>query len=509
MSHGQRFISGLSWNTLTVVLQVAIQLVYTGLFARMVEPQAFALMGVVLSIMGFAEIFSQIGIGPALIQRSHVDQGHINAAFYTSVLLGFSFSLLFVAAAPAIAAAYGLPELKPIIQMVSTSFTISALSVVPRSLMMKEMRFRSFFVASMFSIVGGNLVVGLFLAYLDWQVWAYVWALFAQNTLMALAFWWFQPVKITRSWKKKYTTDLVRYGTGSTLFNALNYAATKVDVTLLPLSLPAGVTDAARLRPAAMYERAAYVMSLPITIMGKLSDNVLFAGMAKLQDDHARLRRLMLAGTNLLAIAVVPFCVWLFFFAHEIILLWLGNNYADAAPMLQGMAAAIAFRTLSRMGDALLRAKDAVFRGTWIKAVYLMLMVAGVLLWAQKSAVAVAWSISAATCIHYIMNLYLSRRLIGLTLSEQAKALAPGIVLGALAFIVGWLFKALLLFTPFGALLQLSIGTVAIAVAVALACYLWPAILGAPTIHPLQFLPEKIKRFKLIQRMLQRAGGNT
>jgi O-antigen/teichoic acid export membrane protein len=507
MSHGQRFISGLSWNTLTVVLQVVIQLLYTGLFARMVEPQAFALMGVVLSIMGLAEIFSQIGIGPALIQRQQVDQGHLNSAFYTSILLGLAFTLLFVAAAPAIAAAYGLPELKPIIQMVSTSFTISALSVVPRSLMMKEMRFRSFFIASMFSIVGGNLIVGLVLAYLDWQVWAYVWALFAQNALMALAFWWFQPTRITRSWKKADTTDLVRYGTGSTLFNALNYAATKVDVTLLPLCLPTTAGMDSRLRPAAMYERAAYIMSLPITVMGKLSDNVLFAGMARLQEDHDRLRRLMLAGTNMLAIVIVPFSVVLFFFAHEIIVLWLGNNYADAAPMLRAMAAAIGFRTLSRMGDALLRAKNAVFRGTWIKAIYLVLMTAGVLIGAKYSAEAVAWSISLSTCIHYIMNLYLSRRLIGLTLKKQMIVLVPGFTIGIIAFIGAWFTKAVLLFTPAGPLLQLLVGAIGVVAAVAMACYLWPAIMGAPDIHPLQFLPDKIKRIKPIQQMIRRAGG--
>jgi O-antigen/teichoic acid export membrane protein len=61
-----------SWKTLTVVLQVVIQLAYTGLLARMVAKDSFMLMGIVLGIMGFAEIFSQVGVGPALIQRKEV-----------------------------------------------------------------------------------------------------------------------------------------------------------------------------------------------------------------------------------------------------------------------------------------------------------------------------------------------------------------------------------------------------------------------------------------------------
>ena len=77
LAEKKQFISSLSWNTLTVVLQIVIQTVYTGLLARMIAPESFALMGVVLSIMGFAEIFSQVGIGPAIIQRKELSPQHL------------------------------------------------------------------------------------------------------------------------------------------------------------------------------------------------------------------------------------------------------------------------------------------------------------------------------------------------------------------------------------------------------------------------------------------------
>jgi IMP dehydrogenase/GMP reductase len=86
----------------------------------------------------------------------------------------------------------------------------------------------------MISIIGGNLVVGLILAYLNWNVWAYVWALFAQNALMTMALWYYEPVRIAGGWEWKYTRELIRYGAGSTLFNAFNYLATKLDVLLVP-----------------------------------------------------------------------------------------------------------------------------------------------------------------------------------------------------------------------------------------------------------------------------------
>ena len=117
----------------------------------MIAPESFALMGVVLSIMGFAEIFSQVGIGPAIIQRKELHPQHLSGAFYTSLILGVTFTLGFVLAAPFFASTYHIPELEPIMQVVSTSFTIAALAVVPRSLMLKEMKFKSFFIAGMIS----------------------------------------------------------------------------------------------------------------------------------------------------------------------------------------------------------------------------------------------------------------------------------------------------------------------------------------------------------------------
>ena len=496
LAEKKQFISSLSWNTLTVVLQIVIQTVYTGLLARMIAPESFALMGVVLSIMGFAEIFSQVGIGPAIIQRKELHPQHLSGAFYTSLILGVTFTLGFVLAAPFFASTYHIPELEPIMQVVSTSFTIAALAVVPRSLMLKEMKFKSFFVAGMISIVGGNLIVGLWLAYLGFGVWAYVWALFAQNALMTLAYWALQPVRFPLYWKWKYTKDLIAYGASSTVFNALNYAATKVDVTILPkyvTKLPSsGSID--RLGSAGIYERSAYVMSLPITIMAKLSDNVLFSGMSKMQDETARLQRLIAVATQMLALAIIPLVVFSAAFSKEIITIYLGSKFSLAIPILQILLFAVIFRTLSRLADSLVRAKDAVVKASWYKAFYLLIMIAGVYISIPFGTKWIAASILLTTIIHYLMSIHLCHVLIGSTWSTQLKATLPGFKLGVITALVCAPFELEWFIPDVAPLLRLAIGFI-VWVAVILGIILRsPKILEANGISPLELLPEKIKR---------------
>jgi len=499
-------ISGLSWNTLTVVLQVVIQLVYTGLLARIISPDSFALMGIVLGIMGFAEIFSQVGIGPALIQRKEVHQQHINGAFYTAIILGLIFFLVFVLCAPAIASVYGIPELELIVQVVCSSFIISALAVVPRSMLMKEMRFKIFFRASMISIVGGNLIVGLLLAYLEYNLWAYVWALFAQNVLMTLALWYYQPTKITRIWKWKFTRELIRYGSGSTLFNALNYLATKLDVLLVPFFLRGQlpVMTLTQKESAAMYERSNYAMTQPITVMGKLSDSVLFSGMSKMQDEDARLRKMMRVATTLLSVIIVPTTIFIIFFSGEIIRVWLGSKFMEAVPILQVLFIAVIFRVLSKLGDSLLRAKDAVFRGAWIKAVYVVLIGTGIFFSTEHGMIYVAASVVVATFIHYLMNMFLCTQLIGLKWMDLLLALAPSIGLGLVVSTIAWITSSVSEAMNLPAVVSLLTGLLAIGSCVVILIYSWPQLLGKREDNMLNFLPNRLKSFTLIQRMLAR-----
>ena len=506
MSTKEQMATSFSWNTLTVVLQVIIQLAYTGLLARLVSKDSFMLMGIVLGIMGFAEIFSQVGVGPALVQRKEVQQQHINGAFYTALLLGLAFTLLFVGLAPAFASFYQLPELKSIIMVVCSSFTISAIAVVPRSMMMKHMRFKTMFKASMISIIGGNLVVGLILAYLNWNVWAYVWALFAQNALMTLALWYYEPVRIAGGWEWKYTRELIRYGAGSTLFNAFNYLATKLDVLLVPRVLrgPDNQLSAVGRDMASYFERASYAMTQPITIMGKLSDSVLFSGMSRMQDDHERLQKTMTLATNLLACVLLPTTAFIAFYADELIGLWLGREYLETAIILKALFPAVVFRSLSKLGDSLLRAKDSVFQGALYKAAFLVFIALGIYFGSSKGTEGIALGIVAATFLHYVMNMHLSTRLIGLSGAKLIQALLPGIALGVLTFIGAWGLHVIATLMVLPDALTLLFALVFVPVFPLAGVWLFPNLLGPRSMNPLAYLPGRISQIALIRNLVAR-----
>jgi PST family polysaccharide transporter len=458
--------------------------------------------------MGFAEIFSQIGIGPALVQRKEVDQNHINSGFYSALIPGFLFTLLFIALAPAIASFYRLEELTDIVRVVCTSFTISALALIPRSMMTKELRFKQMFKAGMISIIGGNLIVGLTLAWMGFQVWAYVWALIAQNALMTIALWYYQPVKITWSWKWSATKDLIRYGTASTLFNALNYLATKLDVLVLPRFMRNNqdILTSVEKADASYYERAGYAMSQPITIMGKLSDSVLFSGMSKLQDDGERLSKMLLLSIRVISLILIPVSVYLVFFSGSLIQLWLGNEFLATASILKILFWAVIFRSLSKLGDSLLRAKDAVFIGSGIKAIYVVLMAIGIYLTADIDMQWVSIAVVVATFIHFTMNMHLCTQLIPVRWVQIISSLAPAMLLGMALWPICWLLNLVMLFTGGNCIFVLMISLVVVMLFTASIILLFPVILGRNENCILKYLPSGFQKNRIFQYIMKKCG---
>ena len=87
-----KFGASLKWQSVNVTVQVVLQLVFIAALARLIPTDAFGIMAIALVVVGFIEIFAQVGIGPALIQYPNVTRDHKKTAFVFSLGWG-SFSL--------------------------------------------------------------------------------------------------------------------------------------------------------------------------------------------------------------------------------------------------------------------------------------------------------------------------------------------------------------------------------------------------------------------------------
>ncbi len=417
----------LSWQTLNVVLQVALQLVYMALLARWIAPEDFGVMAIALVVVGVVEIFAQVGIGPSIVQQPNLTPSHIASAWWFSAGLGLLFFAGMYAAAPALSAHYETPALCTVLRWISLSFVISGFSVVSRSLLIKRMDFRALTVCALAGMVVGNLGVGLWMAFSGAGLWAYVTALLVQNAVLSLGYLWFARIPLGAGWDGAALGSLLRYGSQSTAFNLLTYAGAKMDTLM--------VTESLGWREVGWYDRAVYLMGLPVTVLGKLGDSVLFSGLSAMQNDRDQLRATSLRGLHLIFLLTLPMTTVLVWHAEGITRLVLGPQFDGAAPLAQTLFLAVALRALTKLGDANIRALDGLRWGIIIKLVFLGTMAGGIQ-WALADgygARGAAWAVVLASSVQCLLTMGWMAHTLGISWKELILFMLPG---GGMAVIV-------------------------------------------------------------------------
>ena len=332
-----KFGSSLKWQSVNVTVQVVLQLVFIAALARLIPTEAFGIMAIALVVVGFIEIFAQVGIGPALIQYPNVTSNHKKTAFVFSLGLGIIFFIGTFFAAPFVADFYEQPILVDVLRWIALSFIISGASVVPRSMLIKEMRFKSLFFCSSTALVFGNLILGLTLAVNGWGIWAYVAALLTQNILLGIGYWLVAPSPVGIWMNKSALREMVGYGGRSTLFNMINYAAGKVDTMVVG-------AQTSNWTIIGLYDRSSYLMGLPVTVLGKLGDSVLFSGMSMMQKELDKLRTTVLSAVHAVSILVLPLTVLLIVRAEDVTVLILGGDFLFATPIVTILFTCVALR---------------------------------------------------------------------------------------------------------------------------------------------------------------------
>ena len=67
-------ITGFFWSLSSVGGQAILQIIVLMVLARQLTPEDFGIVGVAVLVLSFSMALSEIGLGPALIQRSELSE---------------------------------------------------------------------------------------------------------------------------------------------------------------------------------------------------------------------------------------------------------------------------------------------------------------------------------------------------------------------------------------------------------------------------------------------------
>ena len=264
----EQAIVGLVWTSMAMGAQALLQIVALILLARLLQPGQFGLFAAAMVVAGFCAIFSELGVGPAIVQRPDLEPRHIRVGFTLSLVLSVAAGCLVWLAAPAIAGFFQMPDLEPVVRVIAFGFPLQGLTVVAQSLAQRNFRFRWLALVDASAFALGYVVVAPVMTLMGYGVWALVGAYLSQQSARMAALWFGQPHAKRPLLETLAMRELLYFGGGFTLARIGNYLAGQGDNLVVGRSLG----------PIALglYAHAYNLMAAPAILVGQVLDRVLF-----------------------------------------------------------------------------------------------------------------------------------------------------------------------------------------------------------------------------------------
>ena len=166
-----KIASGLFWKLLELAGAQGVQFVVALVLARLMSPEEYGTIGLIMIFITIANVFVQSGFATALIQRPDIREEDYSSVFRISLLLAVPVWLLLYIGAPAVAAYYDVPVLKPLLRVMGLVLFPGAVISVQTAYVSREMNFRQLFKATMSAVILSG-AAAIFLASRGFGVWA-------------------------------------------------------------------------------------------------------------------------------------------------------------------------------------------------------------------------------------------------------------------------------------------------------------------------------------------------
>ena len=395
----QKLVKTGIWQVLNTVVVLVSQIGANAILARYVSDVEFGLMAITNAFVNFASFFSEAGMGDALLQRKEVEPQHKNAALYFSLVVSGLLYVILYFTAPWISTFYDKPELVTILRVLGLSFILLSLGSSSYNLMQKNFNFKQVFYSDSLSLFASN-ILGVALAMYGYGVWSLVWSILFYNAARLIMVWIIEPIPLKLGASLRHWKDLAGYGAGLTLIRLNNF------VSGFGIMLEIGKLVSIALLGA--FERSYRYTNLPVRYIGDMIQKIMMPFMAKMQDEMDKLYVFFLRGMSFSNSLLVPISVFGVVFCKPIVLILLGHKWLNAIVPMQILFISLPFRITTKVADALMRAKQLVFRNAGRKFQYTIVLCVGIYigwLFDKNGLTGISTAVTLAAVFNYVAML--------------------------------------------------------------------------------------------------------
>lgn len=331
-SDKSQLFNGVVWNMVQKYSGLVVSTIVSMVLARLLSPDEFGIIAIATVIISFLTMLSDMGIGPAIIQRRDFNDEDINNVFTFSCIVGLVLSLLFFGSSWLLAHWYSLPKLRPICQILTVNVFFAAVNMVPNALMVKNMRFKQIAIRTLLlQIISG--IISVVVALLGGGVYSLL--ISPVFTAVGIFFYnrFYYKVKLSRNFSLAPVRKIYSYSVFQFLFQIVTFFAGNIDKLIMGRAISASSLG--------YYQKAYQLAQLPTSNISSVIVPVLQPVLSKYQDEKKTLAQKYNRIIRIMATVCFPIGLLMFFSGPEIIHFFYGFKWDAAIPAFRIMSIAM------------------------------------------------------------------------------------------------------------------------------------------------------------------------
>lgn len=400
------------WDFFSKLSNQIISFVVSVFLTRLILPEEFGVMGIALVVIAFSTIFVDLGFGKAIIQQKEINETQLSTVFFLNFIVSVLFSIIcFLLSYPA-ARFFKMPDVEPVLQVLSLSFIFYGLNVVPNALLYRRMNFKiTAVVSTISSLISG--IVGIYMAKKGYGVWSLV----VQN--LSAAFLSFLMTFLYLRWLPKLTLILNdvkamwRYSSRLFISALLDTMFTRLDIVLIgKMFLPATL---------GYYTRAQSMDGVVKQVSSTSIVSVLFPYLSREQSNTSRVKELYINYLHVISFVSFFISGFLYLSAESIFTILFSQRWIESAYLFKIMTiagfvypvSALMVSVLSARGNSVAYLRAELFKKLVITPAYIVGFFLGLH--------GFVYCLSVAYIMALLVNILFVRKEIYISLIDQLK----------------------------------------------------------------------------------------
>ena len=412
-----RLMRGAVWIVAARVVTVGALMAHTVVLAQLLGPAAFGLAAIATTVAAIVEIATKQSLTSALVQTDNVTRDHIDTAFTLNLVRGAIIGTAIFLLAWPVAALYNEERVVPMLLALGVSTSIFGISNPKLYVLSRDLQFWQEF-ARVACERAAVLAVSIPIAYFFRTPWAIIAGVAAGQISLVVSSFFFVPYRPRLCLKR--TRELLSFSIWVSLSQLLQGFVMRMDQLLVGYFL--GNSALGILAVSSRLADAPKESVMPIL-------GTAFPGFAKLRSDIDQLRPAYQRVQAMIFLVHFPLAIGLALVAEPVVMLFLGEQWADGILVIQLLAGATGLQAMASAVNPLAMSQGmtrTLFFRTLLNTGLRVPMVIGGLLAYGLVGLLIARILHSFTSVSVNMNLV--RKILGLSIVDQLSANARTII---------------------------------------------------------------------------------